>query len=67
MIIREVIPPRGSHSQKPTCTLFSFSGFQKMVQTMRAEIGLPSTFTLALLWQIVTDDKCDGIHKSVFQ
>jgi len=46
MIIREVIPPRGSHSQKPTCTLFSFSGFQKMVQTMRAEIGLPSTFTL---------------------
>ena len=46
MILREIIPPRGSSDQKPTNTLFSFSGFQKIVQTMRAEIGLPSTFTL---------------------
>jgi hypothetical protein len=46
MILREVIPPRGSLDQKPTSKLFSFSGFQKIVQNMRAEIGLPSTFTL---------------------
>jgi hypothetical protein len=46
MILREVIPPRGRPDQKLTCTLFSFSGFQKIVQTIRAEIGLPSTFTL---------------------
>jgi hypothetical protein len=46
MILREVIPRRGSPDQKPTSTLFSFSGFQKIVQNMRAEIGLPSTFTL---------------------
>ena len=46
MILREVIPPRGRTDQKTTSRLFSISGFQKIVQRLRAEIGLPSTFTL---------------------
>jgi hypothetical protein len=46
MILREVKPPRHRADQPPTCTLFSFSGFQKKVQDLRKEIGLPSTFTL---------------------
>jgi hypothetical protein len=46
MILREVIPPRGRADQKTTSRLFSISGFQKIVQRLRAEIGLPSTFTL---------------------
>jgi integrase len=46
MILREVIPPSGRSDQKPTSTLFSISGFQKIVQRLRADIGLPSTFTL---------------------
>jgi hypothetical protein len=39
MILRKVISPE-------SCKLFSFSGFEKIVQRMRADIGLPSTFTL---------------------
>jgi hypothetical protein len=46
MILREVIPPRHCTDQKTTSRLFSISGFQKIVQRLRAEIGLPSTFTL---------------------
>lgn len=46
MVLREVKPPRIRPSQATTCKLFSFSGFEKIVQRMRAEIGLPSTFTL---------------------
>jgi hypothetical protein len=46
MILREVTPPRGRADQKTISKLFSISGFQKIVQRMRAEIGLPSTFTL---------------------
>lgn len=46
MILRDVPAPRHSADQKTTTRLFSISGFQKMVQRLRAEIGLPSTFTL---------------------
>ena len=46
MILREVVPPSGRADQNPTSRLFSISGFQKIVQRLRAEIGLPSTFTL---------------------
>ena len=42
MILREVI----GVDKKTTSKLFSFSGFQKIVQRLRTEIGLPSTFTL---------------------
>ena len=46
MILREVIPPRSQLNQYKTCKVFSYSGFEKIIQRMRAEIGLPSTFTL---------------------
>jgi hypothetical protein len=46
MILREIIPPRSRPNDKKTCKLFSFSGFEKIIQRMRAEIGLPTTFTL---------------------
>jgi hypothetical protein len=46
MILREVISPKSRTDQMTTSKLFSISGFQKIVQRMRAEIGLPSTFTL---------------------
>lgn len=46
MILREVKPPHHRADQPPTCKLYSFSGFQKKVQDIRKEIGLPSTFTL---------------------
>src|SRR5271170_6357373 len=46
MILREVMPPHSRADQKPTSRLFSISGFQKIVQRLRAEIELPSTFTL---------------------
>jgi hypothetical protein len=46
MILREVISPKSRPDQMTTSKLFSISGFQKIVQRMRAEIGLPSTFTL---------------------
>ena len=46
MILRDVPPPRHSIDQKTTSRLFSISGFQKIVQRLRAEVGLPSTFTL---------------------
>ena len=46
MILREVAPPRTRPSDQTTCKPFSFSGFEKIVQRMRAEIGLPSFFTL---------------------
>ena len=46
MILREVQPPRHRADQPQTCKLFSFSGFQKKIQDLRKEIGLPSTFTL---------------------
>jgi hypothetical protein len=45
MILREVISPKSRTDQMTTSKLFSISGFQKIVQRMRAEIGLPSTFT----------------------
>jgi hypothetical protein len=46
MILREVKAPRTRLDQKPTYKVFSFSGFEKIVQRLRNEIGLPSTFTL---------------------
>lgn len=46
MILIEVGPSRRSPQRPKICKPFSFSGFQKIVQQMRAEIGLPSTFTL---------------------
>jgi hypothetical protein len=46
MILREVVPPRSRPDQNPTSKLFSFSGFEKIIQCMRAELELPSTFTL---------------------
>jgi hypothetical protein len=46
MILRDVAPPRHSTDQKTTSRLFSISGFQKIVQRLRAELELPSTFTL---------------------
>jgi hypothetical protein len=46
MILREVAPPRTRSNEAITCKLFSFSGFEKIVQRMRAEIGLPPFFTL---------------------
>jgi hypothetical protein len=46
MILRELHPLRHCADKKTTSKLFSISGFQKIVQRLRAEIGLPSTFTL---------------------
>jgi hypothetical protein len=46
MILREVKVARTRLDQKPTYKLFSYSGFEKIVQRLRNEIGLPSTFTL---------------------
>jgi hypothetical protein len=46
MILREVVPPRSRPDQITTSKVFSFSGFEKIIQRMRADIGLPSTFTL---------------------
>jgi hypothetical protein len=46
MILREIIPPRSRPDQSRACKVFSFSGFEKIIQRMRVEIGLPSTFTL---------------------
>jgi hypothetical protein len=46
MILREMIPPRSRSDEGRTYKPFSFSGFEKIVQRMRAEIGPPSTFTL---------------------
>jgi hypothetical protein len=45
MILREVKVARAGGDQT-TYKLFSFSGFQKIVQRLRNQIGLPSTFTL---------------------
>jgi hypothetical protein len=46
MILREVKPLRDRPEASPTYKPFSFSGFEKIIQRMRAEIGLPATFTL---------------------
>ena len=46
MILREIRPPRNQPDQKATHKLFSFSGFEKIVQRLRKDIGLQSTFTL---------------------
>jgi hypothetical protein len=46
MILREVTPPRARSNEAITCKLFSFSGFEKIAQRMRTEIGLLSAFTL---------------------
>lgn len=46
MILRETLPSRRRPDQMKGSKPFSFSGFEKIVQRMRAEIGLPSTFTL---------------------
>jgi hypothetical protein len=46
MILREVKVAGAEADQKTTYKLFSFSGFEKIVQRLRNEIGLPSTFTL---------------------
>jgi hypothetical protein len=46
MILREIAPSR-RHPDRPTVTKpYAFSGMQKLVQTMRAKLGLPATFTL---------------------
>jgi hypothetical protein len=46
MILREIVSARRHSYDQSTSKPFSFSGFQKIVQRMRAEIGLPSFFTL---------------------
>jgi hypothetical protein len=46
MILREIRPPKSRPKDPVAHQLFSFSGFQKIVQTMRAAIGLPPHFTL---------------------
>ncbi len=46
MILREVRPPKSRPEHQSYCKLYSFSGFEKIVQTMRRELGLPSNFTL---------------------
>jgi hypothetical protein len=46
MILREIAAPRNRKAQKILHKPFSFSGFQKIVQRLRAQIGLPRTFTL---------------------
>jgi len=46
MILREVKVAGAVGDRKATYKLFSFSGFEKIVQRLRNEIGLPSTFTL---------------------
>jgi hypothetical protein len=46
MILREVRPPKSRPAQVVMHKPFSFSGFEKIVQRLHAEIGLPSTFTL---------------------
>jgi len=50
MILREVLPPTDKRyvrlGAKAISKPYSFSGMQKIVQRMRKEIGLPSTFTL---------------------
>jgi hypothetical protein len=46
MILREIRPSKQRPNDPIVHQLFSFSGFQKIVQTMRAEIGLPPHFTL---------------------
>jgi hypothetical protein len=50
MILREVLPPTDKRyvrpGQRTISKPYSFSGMQKIVQRMRKEIGLPSTFTL---------------------
>ncbi len=46
MILREVKPPRSRPNEQTTYKPYSFSGFEKIIQKLRVEIGLPSTFTL---------------------
>jgi hypothetical protein len=46
MILREIRPPKKRPNDPIFCKPFSFSGFEKIVQRLRDEIGLPSTFTL---------------------
>jgi hypothetical protein len=46
MILREVRPPKARLDDQTYTKPYSFSGFEKIVQTMRKQIGLPSTFTL---------------------
>jgi hypothetical protein len=46
MILREIPAPHDQKEQKTIHKPFSFSGFQKIVQRLGAQIGLPSTFTL---------------------
>jgi hypothetical protein len=46
MIMREVLPSRREPNRPTIAKLYSFSGFEKLVQTMRTKLELPSTFTL---------------------
>jgi hypothetical protein len=46
MVLREVRAPKVRPDDQTYCKLYSFSGFEKIVQKMRKELGLPSTFTL---------------------
>ncbi len=46
MILRQIVPSRRDPDRIATTKLYSFSGFEKMVQRLRADIGLPVTFTL---------------------
>ena len=46
MILREIRPSRRNPDRIATSKPYSFSGFEKIVQKMRAKLGLPPTFTL---------------------
>jgi hypothetical protein len=46
MILREIKASRRRPDQMTSCKTFSFSGFEKIVQRMRAKLDLPPTFTL---------------------
>ena len=46
MILREVRASKARPDDQTYCKPYSFSGFEKIVQKMRKQVGLPSTFTL---------------------
>jgi hypothetical protein len=46
MILRHIKTPKRRPDQLAISKPYTFSGFEKIIQRMRAEIGLPSTFTL---------------------
>lgn len=46
MILREIRPPKARADEPVTSKLYSFSGFEKIIQTLRKEIGMSTSFTL---------------------